>query len=357
VRAYPIKAKLHQKQSRISKLSNIPTTIKMANQTESRRSKKSTSAHYPDLLIKAPRSGFHRQTFILLHGRGSEAPSFGPTLLATPIPDFGNLAKAFPDAKFIFPTASRRRAQLYKRSTISQWFDNWTHYAPEEREELQNDGLRETSSYLHGLLRKEVGLVGASNVVLGGLSQGCAASLAALLLWEGEPLAAAVGMCGYLPYRKKMEDIIHEERLAMSSENEGGADDIFERAPLDESSPSGEVEVQALTTSKPGTSPAREAVQFLRNEIEFSKTGAAAWQPTKLGLQDIPVFLGHGTEDRKVEIDLGRSAAGCLEAMDIDVAWKEYPDLGHWYSGDMLRDLVIFLRAHTDWKRGEDQGQ
>ena len=328
----------------------------MTHQDPSQCAKKPASAHYPGPLIKAPLSGSHRQTFILLHGRGSDGTAFGRLLLATPIPDFGTLSSALPDAKFIFPTAARSRAKLYKRSTISQWFDNWALDSLEEREELQNDGLRETSSYLHELLRKEVGVVGASNVVLGGLSQGCAASLVALLLWEGEPLAAAVGMCGRLPYRKKMEEIMREERLAMSAGNEGGDDDIFERASVDESSQGGKVEVQALTMSKPDTSPAREAVQFLRDEIEFSKTSAAARQPAKLRLQDMPVFLGHGTKDLRVKIGLGRSAAGCLEAMDVDVAWKEYPDLGHWYSGDMLRDLVIFLRAHTDWKGGEDQG-
>jgi predicted esterase len=328
----------------------------MSHQDPSNRPGKSASAHHPDLLIKAPLSGSHRQTFILLHGRGSEATAFGPALLATPVPDFGSLAEAFPDAKFIFPTASRRRAKVYKRLMIKQWFDTWALYAPEEQEELQNDGLRETSSYLQKLLRSEVALVGAGNVVLGGLSQGCAASLVALLLWDGEPLAAAVGMCGYLPYRKKMEEIIHEERRLTSAGNEDGLDIIFQRASPDESSQSETVEVQALATRTTDSSPAREAVQFLRDEIEFSKTGAATRQPTKLRLSDMPVFLGHGTEDRKVETDLGRLAAGCLEAMDVDVSWKEYADLGHWYSDDMLRDLIIFLRAHTDWKGGEDQG-
>jgi predicted esterase len=339
----------------------------MDNQIPSHHPQKPASTHYPDVLIEAPHSGSHRQTFILLHGRGSEAKYFGPALLKTPIPDYGSLAKAFPDAKFIFPTASKRRVKLYARTVINQWFDNWKLETPEEQEELQNEGLRETSSYLHGLLRQEVGLVGASNVVLGGLSQGCAASLVALLLWDGEPLAAAVGMCGWLPYRKKMEEIIDEVRVVIEDD-----DDIFQRASANESSQSGRCKevggpnskaagdtaamVQTSTTSKPDTSPVREAVQFLRDEIEFSKTSTTAQQPTSLKLKENPVFLGHGIADAKVDLDLGRSAAGCLEAMDVGVTWKEYPDLGHWYSGDMLRDMVIFLRVHTDWKGAEDQG-
>ena len=49
--------------------------------------------------------------------------------------------------------------------------------------------------------------MGAENIILGGLSQGCAAALIATLLWDGEPLAAVFGMCGWLPYRAHMQEI------------------------------------------------------------------------------------------------------------------------------------------------------
>ena len=58
------------------------------------------------------------------------------------------------------------------------------------------DGLRETSFYIHRLLWGAVMEVGAMNVILGGLSQGYAATSVLLLPWEGEPLAAAFAMCG-----------------------------------------------------------------------------------------------------------------------------------------------------------------
>lgn len=69
------------------------------------------------------------------------------------------------------------------------------------------DGLRETTAYLHTLIREEIALLraaggGSRDIVLGGLSQGCAASLVAAALWDGEewPLGAVVGMCGWLPF-------------------------------------------------------------------------------------------------------------------------------------------------------------
>jgi predicted esterase len=146
------------------------------------------SPHYPELSIQQRLSGSHLQTFIILHGRGSNARIFGSKVLATPIPDFDDLPCAFQHATFIFPNASRHRARIYQRTPIYQWFGHWSHEAPEEREELQNDGLQEKTVYIDGLLR-EVDAVGAENVVLGGLSQAWSASLVALLLWEG-------GRCG-----------------------------------------------------------------------------------------------------------------------------------------------------------------
>ncbi|KAF7508059.1 hypothetical protein GJ744_009641 [Endocarpon pusillum] len=321
----------------------------MASQSPSDRPKKPASSHCPGVLVKGPVSGVHRQSFIILHGRGSNALTFGPVLLETPIPGYGNLASAFPNAKFIFPTASKRRAGIYKRSLINQWFDNWSLATPESYEELQNDGLRETSKYIHGLVKAEVEKVGASNVVLGGLSQGCAASLVSLLLWEGETLAAGVGMCGWLPYRKKMEAVLRNQDLGASSADEDEDDDIFQRAGDDQNEQGEDAKGDKEQESNELTSPMIKAVGFLRDEIEFPRTTDAA-APADLKLQNIPIFLGHGVLDEKVSIDLGRSAAGFLEAMEVDVQWKEYASLGHWYSEDMLRDMVLFLEAHTDRK-------
>jgi predicted esterase len=135
-----------------------------------------TNRAYPEPTIVAPTQE-HKQTFILLHGRGSTGSKFGPDLLAASVSDSQTLSEAFPHAKFIFPTATRRRAVIYKRALTHQWFDCWHLSEPSKREDLQIDGLRETSAYIHALLREEIELVGPRNVVLWGLSMGCAAAL------------------------------------------------------------------------------------------------------------------------------------------------------------------------------------
>lgn len=79
----------------------------------------------------------HKQTFILLHGRGSTGDTFGPVLLETPIgppkqhtppattQPTSTLRTLFPHARFVFPTAARRRATIYRRAYTHQWFNNW----------------------------------------------------------------------------------------------------------------------------------------------------------------------------------------------------------------------------------------
>ncbi|CAD6590312.1 MAG: hypothetical protein ASARMPRED_004722 [Alectoria sarmentosa] len=285
--------------------------------SDTRQVQKHRPSDYPGPLV-VPASATHRQTFIILHGRGSNAASFGPDLLATKVstsPD--TLKDAFPHVKFIFPTASKRRAVIYNRSVINQWFDNWSLQTPTKREELQINGLRETSAYIHNLLRGEMELVGASNVVLGGLSQGCAASLISLLTWDGPPLAAVFGMCGWLPFRKQMKDI------AQPSSDCEDNEDLFARSDQYEDVP-----------------PAAQAGAFLREELEMSPA------ISRMSFQDTPVFLGHGTKDEKVPINLGREAADCLKSMGVEVFWKDYDDLGHWYSITMLDDLVAFLEMN-----------
>lgn len=316
---------------------------------------------YPEPLVFEPLQQPHLQTFILLHGRGSWADKFGPELLRTPIrvPEPGptgahgngddppanatkttpqtkeptvTLQTAFPHARFVFPTAARRRATLYKRALTHQWFDSWKLDPPAaEREELQVGGLRETTMYLHQLVRAEICLVpgGARDVVLGGLSQGCAASLVALLLWEGEELGAAVGMCGRLPFAGGLMGEVRDKKREEEDCEVLGFD------PFEADSRGGDEAGGGAVDS-----PAERAVAWLREQLGLP---APRVTPARLPAQSIPIFLGHGARDGKVSIELGRRAAECLGELGAGVCWKEYDDLGHWYSGDLLKDLVLFL--------------
>lgn len=223
---------------------------------------------------------------------------------------------------------------MFKRSLTHQWFDNWSLTQPELKQHLQIPGLRETSLYLHGLLREEIEVVGAGNVVLMGISQGCAASIVATLLWEGEPFGALIGMCGYLPFRMGMQECIEEtgdgdddDALVGHGTTDSDEEDMFER-----DSESGE-----------NGTKFEKAVGWLREELQVEDIGGQ--QSESPAIQSIPVFMGHGSDDEKVPSAFGKLANEFLGSLDVDVNWKEYDGLGHWYSEDMLRDIVCFLKG------------
>ncbi|KAL2017109.1 hypothetical protein VTK56DRAFT_2581 [Thermocarpiscus australiensis] len=320
---------------------------------------------FPPPLTIPPLSQPHKQTLILLHGRGSNAHTFGPDLLSTPFltdpsssshhhcpredddpssPSPSTLRTAVPHAKFVFPCAPRQRATIYKRSIINQWFDSWhldgddaDHSAEEWR---AVDGLRDTVAYLHGLIREEVGRVGAGNVVLGGISQGCAAGLMAMVLWEGEALGGYLGMCGWLPFEKDIREVVgHGEEMEMEEGTTRSEEDFdpFDRGDGDDGS---EGDVPRDLSAN--------AVRELRERLELEQNGGSP--TTRPPSFDTPVFLGHGDEDEKVPVARGREATKCLNAAGFDVLWKEYRGLGHWFSADMLADMGSLLRDRAGWE-------
>ncbi|KAF8858477.1 alpha/beta-hydrolase [Acephala macrosclerotiorum] len=290
--------------------------------SETPRENASVPPAYPEPLIVQPLQE-HRQTFIILHGRGSFAAKFAPPLQEIVASDGDNIQSAFPHAKLIFPTAPLTRATIYKRSYTHQWFNNWhlEHYT--KRQDLQVDGLRASCTYIHSILKGEIEIVGAKNVVLWGLSQGCATSLTSLLTWDGGPFAATVGMCGWLPF----SNVIMEIACGDGPDN----DDPF--------SHSGDEDGDLSPINKGWKADSgNQAVAYLREELEMDVKKAGNVY------LNVPVFLGHGTEDERVSIDLGREAKSCLDLIGVDAQMNEYEGLGHWYSEDMLRDIFQFLK-------------
>lgn len=197
---------------------------------------------------------------------------------------------------------------------------------------MMGDGLSKSVIYVHHLLEEACKEVGAENVVLWGLSQGCATSLVSLLCWEGEGIAACIGMCGWLPYGNVVKDI--------ATIGNGNEDDLFEIDDDDDGtfaySGSGYGDASAASECVARKDAVKQAVDYIREEISMQSKSEV--------YKHIPVFLGHGTEDDKVSIRLGREAKSCLDLLGVEVKMNEYEGLGHWYSGEMLGDIFAFLR-------------
>ncbi|KAK4240169.1 Alpha/Beta hydrolase protein [Achaetomium macrosporum] len=341
---------------------------------------------FPPAQCIPPLQSPHKQTFILLHGRGLSAHIFGPDLLSTtfsmtgdkvqyddddgepllsPVPSTTGtqsdravvtttttttipttsptLREAFPHAKFTLPLAPRHRATIYKRSLIHQWCDSWdpsgTSSASSKEEWRAAPGLRDTVSHLHGLTRAEAETLGGrtGNIVLGRLSQGCAAALAALLLWDGPPLMGFWGMCDWLFFEGDVKAV-----LGLSGPGDDGAGGEEEFDPFER-----EVDEKGRGVCEEEGCMETRVVRALRERLELEE-GDGRGLRSRPGSFDTPVFLGHGVEDDKVPVVRGREAAECLRAAGLDAEWREYHGLGHWYSDEMFSDMVSFLKDRAD---------
>ncbi|EPE37116.1 alpha/beta-Hydrolase [Glarea lozoyensis ATCC 20868] len=297
---------------------------------------------YPEPFIGPPLAT-HAQTFILLHGRGSNGEKFGVEFLASKISDGKTIPELFPGMKFVFPTAKKRRARAYNRALVRQWFDGVPIDEQEgmsrEEKEWQVEGLVESGRFLRGVVDGEVSCVGAKNVFLGGLSQGCAMGLHLLLssgvVGEGGEdglLGGFVGMSGWLPFYDEIQELVNPERNLDASE-EDGDDDPFATSDNDD-----DFDFEQDTGP---SSIASQVTDFVRQNMELPSLPHEI-EPAFL---KTPVFLGHGKGDEKVKIGLGRDVVGLGRGLGMDVRWVEYEE-GHWYKvPDEIDDIVGFLRG------------
>jgi predicted esterase len=278
----------------------------------------------PEPYVVQPTSA-HTHTFILLHGRGSNGEKFGVEFLESGIPSNGTkLTEIFPGAKFIFSTSKKRRSRAFGRATINQWFDIASIDDPSKRRDLQLQGLAKSAQDLRSILSRELETIPSKNIVLGGLSQGCAMALCVLLSLEF-PLGGFVGMSGWLPFRNDIDEIIGP----VTTEFDNGDDP----SPFEEADESENLD------------PSITGINFARDILSMDQLGPLTSISEQTSLAT-PVLLCHGMDDEKVKCTLGEEATNTLSSLGMDVTWKAYPGLGHWYKiPDEIDDILGFLRV------------
>lgn len=319
----------------------------------------------------------HTHTFILLHGRGSNAERFGREFLES-----ANLQSRLPTVKFIFPTARKRRSTVLKKIPINQWFDNYSLEDPGQRTDLQVEGLSGTAEFLRGLIENEASILGEDGhqrVVFGGLSQGCAAAIFTLLGGNeaGEKRQAPgafVGMSGWLPFEQQLRDILgcdprveDEAELESSHFNAEDGDspsdhpeDEYSEDSSDDATEDAFSDTDCVndpfsrtTAEDDGFDPfsdgddvplAVEALNHVRDILDLAPLSKDQ------SYYQIPVFLGHGSADPKVSVNLGQEMVYLLSAgLGMDVTWKVYEGFGHWYKvPDEIDDILSFLKVKVN---------
>lgn len=268
----------------------------------------------------------HTYTLILLHGLGSSGEKFGRELLDTGFTSLGhNLTALLPGARFVFPTSKRRRSSAFNCATLTQWFDITRIHDPSFQNDRQLRGLEESTKQILKIMHNELNFVSPSNLILGGLSQGCAMSVAILLSLD-YPIGGFIGMSGFLTFQADLEDaLIPKEDLE---------DDPFIR------------DDNSISAIKKHPSVAAQRLQRdllcldLLSEPSVEKTSYKT-----------PVFLGHGGLDEKVPVALGKAIVKVLREAQYQVAWRCYQDEGHWYKiPDEIDDIVDFIKSEVGWR-------
>lgn len=179
--------------------------------------------------------------------------------------------------------------------------------------------MAESAEHVRAIIAGQLETIPRENIVLGGLSQGCAMSLAILLSLEF-PLGGYFGMSGWLPFCEDIEDVVAPV---------GEEDDPF--AAGEEDGEDGEA-----------LEPLLVAVSLVRDILSVDAVTPSIERTTLT----TPLLLCHGEDDEKVKCNLGKEAAQCLSSLGMGVTWKCYPGLGHWYKiPDEIDDIFEFLEA------------
>ena len=280
-------------------------------------------AAYPEPLVINPLSE-HTQTIILLHDRAGSNRHFAVELLEATDGAGNTLQQALPGMKFIFPTALKQPSAVLDGYPIASWFDCLLPIDPHESSKRQAEGLQGACLMIHRLLDTEVPVVGIGNVFLGGHGQGCATALFALLTYKssvGGVLGGVIGLSGWLPMQKTLNDFALELKRANDTPKNGEEKHKIAR-----------VEVH-------------RARLFL-----FSRRLIGLPQAQILNTKDnyLSFFLAHGQADEEVPVIHAREAAITLAQMAMKVNLKVYDGLGHvWRNGDEIEDIVRFIKGES----------
>ena len=278
----------------------------------------------------------HTHTIILLHGRSSNGLEFAEEVFEGHTSIGLSLQEHLPGWKWVFPSSQTRYSTLFQEE-MDEWFDIYSLTNPTLREELQFEGLQQSVAFIHHLIQDEAAHVPLANIVLGGISQGCATAVRAML--DGHGLGAFVGFCSWMPFPSNVQNL----HASISSSQQ--AFDMSTLAETTQDMNNRPQEEQTLNAKKrsglqsPGDLQSNKL--FIHN-MTMSDHGLSSNTAT-----NTPVFLSHAKDDEVVDFDLGFQLRNILQQqLGMKVTWREYDDGGHWIKEpEGFDDVLDFLKA------------
>ncbi|ROV98070.1 hypothetical protein VMCG_06991 [Cytospora schulzeri] len=252
-----------------------------------------------------PRQGAqHSHTIIFLHGRDSLNDEFAGELFESeasqPSDQPRTLLDLLPTFKWVFPAAPMLRSARFD-TDMSQWFDMSSVENPDEKSEIQLEGLRNSVSAIIKVIQSEANYVPRQKIFLAGISQGFATAIAAFFADDArQRLAGIIGMSSWMPLSGMLTSGDGKTQLA-----------------------------RLYRGSDCGSGPAARS-----DEDEVNPT---------------PVLLCHSSDDDVVPVQHGRALRDILNRLpgDIQLEWHEYEDGGHWINEPLgVDDLISFIKRH-----------
>ena len=241
--------------------------------------------HAPPVIV--PPASTHSHTVIFLHGRGDNARNFSLSLRYSTTSRDLNLGEAFPSFRWVFPQAAMENSVGFGGNMTSQWFDIYNVRDFAQHEDLQAVGLRVSVERIRELILQEADMLGGryDRVILMGISQGAATSVHTLLNLDLPcGLGAFLGFSCRMPFPGRT---LSETRKVLTLDHV----------------------------------PAHATV-----------------------LEKTPMMLEHCANDPLVLVENGRALRDTLRGFGATVAWKEYPDGGHWFNSPRgIEDAIEFL--------------
>ncbi|RBR17509.1 hypothetical protein FVER53590_12021 [Fusarium verticillioides] len=277
-----------------------------------------SEAFGPTYIVEPTES--HTHTVVLLHGRGSSGEEFAHELLEeTLLLDQSSLAQKLPSWRWVFPSSRELWSAAFEED-MPAWFEAHSLTDTIARQDLQIPGIRQSVSYIKTILDQEIERIGGdtSRVVLGGISQGAAVAIWTLLCLDSveRPLGAFFATNTWLPFASSIENYLSNEQ----------------KSPID------------------------AGTEFVAGMLAQSKV---SHPQSRERPPSTTVFLGHGTDDAYVDVELGRKAREIIIQAGFTVEWREYQGAeqeGHWFKApEEVDDLLNFLMKHVEKPKQQAQ--
>jgi lysophospholipase-2 len=189
---------------------------------------------------------------------------------------------------------------------MSQWFDMWSVEDPEEQKELQVQGLKESIAFIMDVIHQEAKFVPMECIILGGISQGYATAIYALMATRVQ-MGGFIGLCSWLPFSKEINDIATGSAAAKKSAID-------------------QLRILFGNTTDGSDSERANLVSQLESALKT------------------PIFMAHSKDDEVVPIGNGEKLCRGLRSLGASVSWRAYEDGGHWVNEPQgVDDMVAFL--------------